>query len=247
MVQTHTARQVAEVDGCKDHMKNLMIHISPEKRFKTRPNNNLLETEVQIDNSLRFWKKEDILLVTNFPYEYKGVKAMVVKDDLYCQHHGKASKTNTIIHLIEQGILNDLTWFHDMDAFQLQPMNGTGISREVGFTDYGWSRKWNTGSIFFKPSALKVFRWLRDATYALKTDEERALMAMTEDDTHPINDFYERMNITYNLGMRRIDYNLSIADKPVMVAHFHPGKRDLKEQFRPIIPDYLYQMMKEKF
>lgn len=221
-------------------MKNLLIYINPRKGFDSE---HARYAEIQIENSRKFWDKKDLLLVTNFPYSYSGIDAMVVPDDLYCEVHNKASKVNTIIYLLEQGVLDELTWFHDLDAFQLQPMDSTSIEREVGFTDYGWSPKWNTGSIFFKPSSVEVFRWLKDAVYALQTDEERALRAMTKDATHPINDYYERMNITYNFGMRNIADNLRVADKPLMVVHFHPYRQRLLKKFKPFIPDDLYEKM----
>jgi hypothetical protein len=52
-------------------MKNLLIYISPEHKFL--PEYDKL-VRIQIDNSLELgWKKEDIMLVTNFIFEYNGV------------------------------------------------------------------------------------------------------------------------------------------------------------------------------
>lgn len=202
-------------------MKNLLIYINPRKAFD---NETSTLVKIQIDNSLFFWKPEDILLVTNFPYQYRSVKAMVVNDNLFCPIHDKASKINTIIHLIENGY-NEYTWMHDFDAFQLHPIS-LKIDKDVGFTDYGWSRKWNTGSIFFKPSSLDIFKWLRDGVYKNKTDEERALVILTDSNFNNINSRCQRLNITYNFGMRKIDYNFQIAEKPLKVVHFHPNYKD---------------------
>lgn len=235
-------------------MKNLMIYINPLKKFRDEagsPHKIFKEkaaklAEIQIENSWNYWDKKDLLLVTNFPYSHDGVEAMVVPDALYCEVHDKASKINTIIYLLERGVLDELTWFHDLDAFQLQPLD-ISLSKEVGFTDYGWSHKWNTGSIFFKPSSLEVFRWIQDAVYALNTDEERALMSMTRDEAHPINLYYERLNITYNFGMRRMADNYKIVDLPVRVAHFHPRRSGLLEAFTPMMPERLVNLIYEKF
>ena len=55
-------------------MKNLLIFISPAGGF---PKEHEELTKMQIDNSLELgWKPEDILLVTNFDYEYRGIKAV---------------------------------------------------------------------------------------------------------------------------------------------------------------------------
>ena len=49
-------------------MKQLLIYIGPTDKFDDEHE---VLTKIQIDNSLDLgWKKEDILLVTNFPYEY---------------------------------------------------------------------------------------------------------------------------------------------------------------------------------
>jgi hypothetical protein len=54
-------------------MKNLLIHINPVSKIFSPEHEDL--TRIQIDNSLELrWKKEEILLVTNFPYEYRGIK-----------------------------------------------------------------------------------------------------------------------------------------------------------------------------
>jgi hypothetical protein len=135
-------------------MKNLLIYINPERKFNTENSNYI---KIQIDNSLDYWKKEDILLVTNFPYEYKGVKAVVVPDDLYCQSSPCIIKINVIVYLLENKLLDELAWFHDTEAWQVAPLD-LRLDKELGLTDYGWDRKWNGGSIFFQPSTLDIFK-----------------------------------------------------------------------------------------
>jgi len=206
-------------------MKNLLVYINPRKSFDKE--NNIL-AKIQIDNSLNLgWKKEDILLVTNFDYEYRGVKALVIDDKHYCIAHERASKITAIIHLFDKGIINDLFWLHDMDAFQLLPIEESelGLEKDVGFTDYGWSTKWNTGSFFFNKNSKDIFEMIRDKVYEHITTEEVALMMLEENNTNNINDRYQRLNITYNLGVRKIGYNYRIANKPLKVIHFHPAKK----------------------
>ena len=67
-------------------MKNLMIYISPTGSF-SNPRADLVADDaalcakVAIENSLQLgWKAEDILLFTNFEYQYGDIKAQVLPD-----------------------------------------------------------------------------------------------------------------------------------------------------------------------
>ena len=219
-----------------------MLYITPRKQLSWNVENDL---RIQIDNSRTYWKDEDIILITNFPYEYDGKKAMVVNGDLYCKHHDKASKVNVFLDLLNRGILKELTWFHDLDAFQMEPLDDLKLEKDIGFTDYGWNRKWNTGSIFFKPTntTYEVFKRMRDAVYYYETDEERAFMKLTETDVDGINSMYQRLNITYNFGMRRVAMNIANAAMPVKVVHFHPHKKGLIDKLSPVLTDKLVNLI----
>lgn len=215
-----------------------MLYINPSKQLPDEYQHIL---PIQIDNTLKYFKQEDILLITNFSYKYKDTEAMIVPDSLYCDVHDKASKINIFIYLLEHKILKDFTWFHDLDAFQVHPLD-LQLEKDIGFTDYGYSKKWNTGSIFFKPEALDVFKLLRKAIYEHKTDEERALMILTDNNTKKINNRYERLNITYNFGTRHVEEKYKIVDYPIRVLHFHPHKPHHIDWLKDVIPGYLLKM-----
>lgn len=222
-------------------MKNLLIYINPKNGFDREYRR---VVPIQIDNTLKYFDKKDIILATNFPYEHNEIKAIVVPDDLYCDVHDKASKINVIIHLLEENIINELTWFHDIDAFQIGKLN-LKLDKEIGFTDYGYSPKWNTGSIFFEPSSLEVFYWIRYAVYKYETDEERALMKLTDSNFKNINSRYERLNVTYNFGTRRFKEKFVVAHKPIKVLHFHPHRAHHVKGLQSVIPPYLIKMFHE--
>jgi hypothetical protein len=223
-------------------MKNLMVFVSPEKKFNDE---NKVYVEIQIENSLNYWKKEDIMLVTNFPYEYMGVKALVVPDTLFSSVSRCAIKINVICYLLENGLINELTWFHDTEAWQLAPLD-LKLDKELGLTDYGWSSKWNGGSMFFEPTTLDIFRLWKKAIEERKEDDERALMYLTKNNICEINSRIQRLNITYNLGKRRVDENLMWAEEPIRVAHFHPYRENLLSKFATLLPTNLYKLMYEK-
>ena len=94
-------------------MKNLLIHTGPDKKFGDEDS---ILAKIQIDNSLDLgWKKEDILLVTDFPYEYNGVRSFVIESGIYYPFDLLASKLLVALYLINQGVIEDkeLYWCHD--------------------------------------------------------------------------------------------------------------------------------------
>ena len=115
-----------------------------------------MAAKIQIDNSLGLgWAREDILLVTNFPYEYNGVKALVIGGEHYCVHHWPATKIYVIVNLFDAGLIeDDLYWYHDFDCFQLAPLTEPIIpDADFGLARYGRMPTLCSASFFFKKSA----------------------------------------------------------------------------------------------
>lgn len=224
-------------------MKNLLIYFNPDKTLS--PEHDAL-TKIQIDNSLELgWKKEDILLAMNFPYEYKGVKAYVT-DGRYDVFDGnRSSKIPIINRLFDDGMIKDgeTYWFHDHDAFQLDPFN-LKLNKDAGFTNHGWSRKWNAGSFFFKSTAKDIFQLISKYMEERQTNEQDALTYLWGNNIDDVNSRYRLMNITYNIGIYFIDRNLARAELPVKVAHFHPHKVRHLNLFRSLIPDRLLNIFR---
>lgn len=184
-------------------MKNLMIYISPEKKFLDKAED-LVKN--QVDNSLKLgWKKKDIILITNFPYEYQGIKSTMLDDSLFRDindnaiKNGKASKSNAILHLLTQGEIKEaeLWWCHDLDVFQLRKVKSSEIDLEdttAGFMDDG-TGKLDTGSFFFRKDSNKIFEWMRNRTCRLNTDEATAFMSLVTTNFHNINSMYKKLKL----------------------------------------------------
>lgn len=224
-------------------MKNLLVYLNPEHCFD--PDSGRY-AQIQIENSLRFWKPEDILFVTNFPYEHKGIKSLVVPDSFIMDFDKKACKVNVIVHLLEKGIIREDTWFHDFEAFQNAPFDIT-LTKDLGLTDYGWKPKWNTGSFFFKPTSLDIFTWLKTAVYARRANEEPIFWIMYKDNFNGLQARCQALNITYNVGKRYGQYEFPRIDMPVRVIHFHPyQRRDRLERLTPLISPELLNLINEK-
>lgn len=219
-------------------MKNLLIYINPIDKKFSQEHEDL--TMIQIDNSLDLgWKVEDILLVTNFDYNYKGVKSIIV-DDYTAFDQNRSTKIPAINQLFRDGVIKDheLYWFHDHDAFELEPIK-IDLQTDAGFTNHGWSTKWNAGSFFFKNSAQNIFIWIYEYMNLRNTNEQDALTFIWQENINGINKRYTLMNITYNIGIYYIDQNLKQAELPVKVAHFHPHKKHHLELFRSMLPERL--------
>lgn len=210
-------------------MKNLCIYLNPDGFDEEHQG----LVKLQVDNSLELgWSLDDIVLVTDFPYEYRGVRAIQIPSGICCLFWKPASKIFGILHMIEQGLIgDDLYWFHDFDAYQLIdiPESELGLeSIDAGFTDYGRKPEWNTGSFFFKKSAEDIFRNIASRllpgcdSRGRQQHEELALGYLTDKNIDNINSRIKRMNITYNFGMREIAQCYERAIKPLRVLHFHP-------------------------
>ena len=168
-------------------MKNLLIYINPNGISK---NADTL-AKMQIENMLELgWKKEDIIFITNFPYEYMGVKSFEVDDSYFFAPDPASLKCFAISKLFENNLIfkDDLYWMHDMDHFQQLPFTEKEITDLMGdcdfaLCDYGRRYKFNCGSIFFRKSAGDIFKKIRDIMIEERKEnprceEERALMIL---------------------------------------------------------------------
>lgn len=204
------------------NLKNLIVYIHPEK-ILIRDYGVL--AKIQIDNSLSLgWKKEDIIFVTNFPWEYNGVKAIVVGTDHYCAVRPRSIKTAIIPFLVKAGVIEKgkIYWNHDFDAYQLNLMDEAELGLEnvdAGLTDYGWRERWCLGSFFVKKESKDIFEKAKPIIYS-DIEDETALMQLTEDQAFANR--CKRLNITYNFGMRYVESNWKRAIKPLRIVHFHP-------------------------
>lgn len=211
-----------------------MIYINPEG-FKDGWGGEVEKlAKIQIDNSLALgWKPEDIMLVTNFNYEYNGIKPVIIGKENYFELKPTATKIMAIVDLFDKGLIgDDLYWFHDFDVFQLERDIEPRLEKgKIGITDYGITRigpdvdrRWSTGIIFFRKDAQDVFKWIKRAVYSHQANEEISLLAICRHNRYNILDRIQKLNITYNLATRKRDVSKTyeIAEKPLKIIHFHP-------------------------
>ena len=217
-------------------MKNIIAYVNPNKS----PNDIIMkELHIQIDNSLDLgWKKEDILFVTNFPHEHSGVKSIVVEDDTFYTPFPKNSKITATLRLFDRGLIgDDLYWLHDIDAYQVWPFTeeDVGLDRDIGCCNYGRTKMWTAGTMFFYKRAEDIFREIMnycDTTRYMKS-EQKAMSALLgnsfdpNESGHSMSGRVKLMDISYCFTRINLLSNYIRAEKPIKVAHFHLVPEDI--------------------
>ncbi len=212
-------------------MKNLLIYVNPAKKFDE-------ETEklakIQIENSLELgWK--DILIITNFPYEFMGIRATVIPDNTFNKIHKQATKVDVMTYLFDIGFIKDgLYWLHDFDAYQQEWITEEELGLEgidLGLTDYGREPKWNGGSTFLRKESEDLYRQMKFGMYwenklikVKPLNEEDILMMMFDKNYKDIKNRSKRLNISYNFGIKQMKLCYDKAIKPIKILHFHPER-----------------------
>ncbi len=212
-------------------MKNLLIYAGPLKKFS--PEDSVL-AKIQIDNSLDLgWKKEDIILVTDFPYEYNGVSSFVIEDSIYYPFDLAAGKVPVIVYLFKKKLIKpgEIYWCHDFDAYENFALDETGLGLanfDMGLTHYTYKPQWQCGSIFFKDSSKDIFELLDKTTHArphLSRNNEKTLTWLIKHSTID-EKRYKRLNVTYNIMKKYLAVIYPQATKPLKVLHFRPSDKD---------------------
>lgn len=214
-------------------MKNLLIYTGPQKKFDEE---DAILAKIQIDNSFDLgWKKEDILLVTDFDWEYNDVRSLVIEDDIFYPFDLKAGKIPVIVYLLNKWVIEpgELYWCHDFDAYENFRINEEELGLadfDLGLTHYFYKPEWQCASIFFKKTAKDVFELLDTTTITKPRSSRNNEKTLTWLIKHNAIDpkRYKKLNPTYNFTKRYIPIVYEEASKPLKVLHFRPS--DTKEK-----------------
>ena len=204
-------------------MKLIFIYTSKDEKFSESI---LPYVKLQIDNSIECgWKPEDIILVTNFKYEYHNVKSLVIPF-ITCKYDPNSTKSYVIHYMLNNGLIgDDLYWAHDFDLYQNYPIEELELGNfDLGVCSYEYKSEWNCGSIFFRKSAKDKFNiWYEEMEkWKSRRIEEMALTKLTNEGKIEV----KKMNVTYNISMRRPHRSYKKATKPIKCVHFHPYYMD---------------------
>lgn len=205
-------------------MKNLLIYTNAFRKFSDE---NQTLVKVQIDNSLSLgWDPKDILLFTNFHYEYNGVRSIVIPDLSY--KPDRTNKIPAIIYLLKNFLLpEDSIWYHDFDAFQDGGVS-VQLTNDIGFTPYGYKPQWNAGSFFFTPLAQDFFEFWDSKIRPRTRADEKALTDLTK--SGGLKFAYDTFGVEYNYGQRLHEFpQYDTVERRVL--HFHPQYKYYKAQY----------------
>lgn len=206
-------------------MKNFLCYTNPSGEFSEE---NKTLVKIHIDNSYDLgWKREDILLFTNFPYSYNGVRSIYVSEKLDLHWDRTSNKIFVIEALLKANLLDkDLYWYHDFDAYQNDRITEEELGLgdyDIGLTTYGYKDQINGGSFFFRENTTDFFiHWAKRLQDICRTRaDEKTMTDMTRNGE--LDRFkYKILNITYNFGQRCPHLCYQQADKPLKILHFHP-------------------------
>ena len=232
-------------------MKNLLTYLSPAGEFNEEHKQ---LAKIQIDNSLSLgWKPKDMMMVTNFPYEYNGIKSLVIEND-YCDFLPPTTKLYAIVRLFKKGLIKKgvMYWYHDFDCYQFNPIKEEELGLEkhdMGLTSYGRSTRLCSASMFFKKEAEDIFTSLKERVVKYRRDEEVSLMKLINENMDTLGKRAKQMNTTYAFHKFNISTCYPTVDKPIRASHFHltPDKynfyvRGYNKIKTPFVPERLVKI-----
>ena len=197
-------------------MKNVMV-ANVRKKSKNPADRLLTLIKAQIDNSLEHgWLQKDIILLTNFEFDYKGVVAIPITLNDFCL---TGSKVFGVKWLMENTSYEDPFWLHDLDAWQNAPFECPEF-KDAGFGFYS-RPKINGGVQFWRRSGKDIL----DKIVKELIDNKAAREEPTLDKFCKKNKRVTILNSTFNVGCSGYKPRYEKAEKPVKVCHFHPDNR----------------------
>lgn len=207
-------------------MKNLIVYVVEDPQADLAAVRKLLE--LHVDNSLELgWRPQDIVLRTSFPFEARGVRAVEVEAGgrprtVRVTAFHKIRCLLEVFDFLDHG---EVCWYHDLDAYQLEPFDGPPSRRPLSFCLYTQRGRQliQGGSLFFSSLARAVFTEVYDLLvhHGCRTDE----FALTDVAGRPeFFGFFELLDGAFNLGTTDFALRYQLAHPPIRVAHFHLGR-----------------------
>ena len=224
----------------------MIYNIIDDKRRHS--NTELFELfKIQIDNSLYYgWKPEDIILGTNFDFEYKGITAYHLSD--ICTFNIFNNKWYGMLELMKANVLNDDFWFHDQDNWQINKFEFPEFHGEVAACTYVRTPEWNTGSVFVKRTAIEILEYIVESMkmnpIQYQSDENWIAFLRGQSD---ISSFLSTINTEYCVGYTFLEDRLRTANLPIKIIGYMPDTK-VYDAFleKKLIPNHLIQLHKKE-
>jgi len=204
-------------------MKNVLIYNRLENNLRYTDEILINSLKAQVDNSIRLgWKPNDIIIGTNFNFEYNGIKNYELKN--ICYHNPFFNKFYGMLELMESNILNDDFWFHDQDAWQINKFNFPEFSGKIAGCTYVYTPEWNTCSMFIKKSSIDIIRYIvefMEMNAEHKVDSDENWISFLRHNSE-ISSYFSTINNKFNVGRTHMEDRYQAAKLPVCVIGFQP-------------------------
>jgi hypothetical protein len=200
-------------------MKNLLVaNVLPKSKKNFSLQRTYTTLKAQIENICEVgWELNDILLLTNFPFSYMGVKAIETKLNDYCL---TGSKLWGIKYVFENGLNNGETVFsHDCDVWQ-NVWFDEPLIKDIGISTYA-SSKLNGGVVFWKNTSIDILESIMQQITQKDTKEEPTINKILG--SH--KDRFTILNTSFNVGCSGYVPRILKAIKPVKNVHMNPYNR----------------------
>ena len=231
-------------------MKNVMIYNRLDENLRYTDEVLTNSFKAQIDNSLRLgWKVDDIIIGTNFDFEYNGVKNKPLTN--VCRYNPFVNKFYGMLELMETGVLSDDFWFHDQDNWQLHPFGFPEFAGEIGGCTYVATPEWNTASLLVKKTSKFVIEYIKEFCDLNQNPDmfsDENYMAFIRQQP-AVTEYLTTLNNTYNVGKTHIQHRFAAATKPIHVIGCQPQIDKSTRPFydRGLIDNELNQIFKKYF
>lgn len=207
--------------------------------------------KAQIDWSLYLgWDSSDIILGTNFDFEYNGVKNYHLYD--VCTYSGFNNFWYGAHELVSADVFGSIFdgedfWLHDQDTWPLRYFNFPEFKGDIAGCEYQDTEHWNCGSIYCKSSSVAVLKYIVDLMRhypnAPFSSDENWIAWCRFNKESQIRDRMSSINTRYNCGITHFDKRYNAAIKPINVFSFRP---DIDWSIK-IVEKYIPKEMNEIF
>lgn len=209
--------------------------------------------QCQIDISLHLgWAIEDIILGTNFEFEYRGIKSHILTD--ICEWSGFHNFWYGAIELMERGILQEDFWLHDHDSWPIRKFDFPEYSGEIAGCEYQGTQEWNCASIYCKQSSLQTLQYIKDALILnreVPMSSDEVMIAILRHNANPIQHRLTSIDTRYNVGVTHGSKRLAAATRPINVVSFNPATDGIdrlrQEGIYSEMPDDVIDIFKKYF
>lgn len=197
------------------------INIQDDSKKSFTEDRVLTALTAQIENSLEVgWKKEDIILVSNYVFDIEGISNVHTELNGSCL---TGSKLYGVKHVFDNNLDNgEIIWAHDLDVWQNTTLDLPQIS-DMALSTYSSPKKLNGGSQFWTNKAKDILDVILSEIKEGDKREEPAINKVLHSGKYEGR--YTILNTTYNVGCSGYVPRMLSAEKPIRCVHMNPFNR----------------------